>query len=253
MAGVSSGEPDAYDEFAFAYDQALGLRFFESITKVLLRLLEKYPDSRKAHLDVGCGTGLACEFFARSGFRSIGLDGSLAMLGIARRRAPHLVCSDFRQMAVRGTFSRVTSLYDSLNHLLTWEDLTRTFQGIRAVMDADGLFFFDVNHPSIYPRIWGATEPFTSSDETHELIMDTTFDRKTQLGVARLSGWAATQGGRIRIDEVRRQRAFGREEIERALHQSGLTPLELIHLDPFHEEGLPVGRGVKWLFVVKPV
>lgn len=252
MAGVNS-ELDAYSEFAFAYDQALGLRFFESITKVLLRLLEKYPDARKVHLDVGCGTGLACRFFEQNGFNSFGLDGSLAMLGIARQRVPHLVCSDFRQMAVRGTFSRVTSFYDSLNHLLTSEDLTRTFREIRAVMDGDGLFFFDVNHPSIYPRIWGATDPFVSSDETHELIMDTTFDRKTQLGVARLTGWAMAGTGRIKIDEVRRQRAFGREEIERSLHKAGLAPIELIHLDPFHEEGLPVGRGVKWLFVVKAV
>jgi len=253
MAGVSASELDAYGEFAFAYDQALGQRFFESITKVLHRLLEKYPDQRKVHLDVGCGTGLACEFFERNGFKSTGLDGSMAMLGIARSRSPRLVCSDFRQMALRGTYSRVTSFYDSLNRLLTPEDLTRTFREVRAVMDGDSLFFFDVNHPSIYPRIWGAADPFVSSDETHELIMDTTFDRKTQLGVARLTGWAMARAGRIRIDEVRRQRAFGREEIERALHKSGLAAIELIHLDPFHEEGLPVGRGVKWLFVVKPV
>lgn len=253
MAGVISTEPDAYGEFAFAYDQALGLRFFESITKVLRRLIAKYPDPHKVHLDVGCGTGLACQFFENNGFRSTGLDGSAAMLGIARQRARKLVCSDFRQMGLRAKFSRVTCLYDSLNHMLTAEDLTRTFREVRGVMERDALFFFDVNHPSIYPRIWGAADPFVSSDDSHELIMDTTFDRKTQLGVARLTGWALADGRRIKIDEIRRQRAFSREEIERSLHKAGLAPIELIHLDPFHEEGLPVGRGVKWLFVVKPV
>ena len=54
---------EAYGAFAYAYDKALGERFFKSVRRLLDDLLERYPTPKRSHLDLACGTGLAVESF----------------------------------------------------------------------------------------------------------------------------------------------------------------------------------------------
>lgn len=251
MKEVSSGR-DVYFEFAWAYDQALGRRFFRAASPLLDRLLDKYPTDRKTHLDVACGTGLVVAHLRNRGWVSTGLDGSLAMLRVARRRARNLVAADFRAVPFRSTFSRVTCLYDSLNHLLEQEHLARTFRAIASVMRPDSLFIFDVNNPAVYPRIWGLREPYISAGSDYRLVMHTRYTEATEMGVADLSGWARVSGRRFAISERHRQRAWSAEHIEQALGAARLGIVERIDFDPFEENG-GTGPGVKWVYVVRRV
>src|SRR5438270_35968 len=108
---------EAYGSFAYAYDQALGQRFFRAVRDLLAAILDRYPASERTHLDLACGTGLVSRFFAERGFQTTALDLSLPMLSIARRRAARVVAADIRALPFRRTFGRITCLYDSLNHL----------------------------------------------------------------------------------------------------------------------------------------
>src|SRR5215212_11091211 len=130
---------ESYGAFAYAYDKALGDRFFRAVRRLLSDALEKYPTPRRTHLDVACGTGLAIDFFCQRGWRSVGVDASLPMLQMARVRAPRLVAGDFRALPLRGTFARITCLYDSLNHLKDRVDLAAAFRSIRRLMGPDSL------------------------------------------------------------------------------------------------------------------
>ena len=121
----------AYGAFAYAYDKALGERFFRSARRVLSTLLNRYPAHVQTHLDVACGTGLTTEFFASKGWTSLGVDASVSMLGVARERARRLVAGDIRALPLRTTFARITCLYDSLNHLKDRADLVAAFRAIR--------------------------------------------------------------------------------------------------------------------------
>src|SRR5579864_5664401 len=150
---------EAYGSFAYAYDQALGQRFFHAARRLLRRVIEQYPPRVKTHLDVGCGTAITVEYFQQLGFRSAGVDLSIPMLQLGRLRSSRLVAGDMRALPLRGSFARITSLYDTLNHLKSAADLTAAFRSIARVLDADGLLLFDVNHPDVYPRIWGTDEP----------------------------------------------------------------------------------------------
>src|ERR1051325_4791092 len=117
---------ESYGAFAYAYDQALGRRFFRAVQRLLVQSLEERPPAEKTHLDVACGTGYAMELFARRGFRSVGVDLSVPMLRIARPRVRRLVCADMRALPLRRTFARITCLYDSLNHLKDRGDTLRS-------------------------------------------------------------------------------------------------------------------------------
>jgi len=241
---VSAAE--SYGAFAYAYDQALGERYFRAVRRLLADVLDRYPSESKTHLDVACGTGLAMPFFTSRGFVSTGVDISPVMLNVARKRARRLVGGDTRALPLRTTFSRITCLYDSLNHLLDPRDLAAAFREIAGVMDGDSLFIFDMNHPEIYPEVWGMKEPFVDEGPDFHLEIATTYRRREGLGRALVTGWAVVGGRRINIRERHTQRSYERNDIVSALTEAGLHPIEMREFDPWVE-----GRTVKLVFVCR--
>ena len=245
---MSSG----YGAFAYAYDQALGERFFRSARKILDTVIDRYPTAVRTHLDLACGTGLTMEFFASRGWKSMGVDASMPMLAVARERARHLVAGDVRSVPLRGMFARITCLYDSLNHLKNRADLVAAFRAVRRVMSRDSLFFFDMNHPDIYPEIWGMKEPFVASGAGYHLEIATSFRRRDGIGRALVTGWAMpTSGRRVEIHEMHEQRAYTEREIIESLGDGGLAPVEVIDFDPYNEADSLDARGVKLFFVCR--
>lgn len=230
---------EAYDAFAYAYDQALGERFFRAVRRLLTRVLTSNPPRVRMHLDVACGTALAMQFFEQRGYRSFGVDLSLPMLQMARGRAARLAAGDMRALPLRAKFGCVTCLYDSLNHL---DDLKPAFAEVARVLAGDGLFLFDVNRPEVYPDVWGNDEPFIAEGPDFHLEMATKF--RNGRAQAMVTGWAVVNGEKVAIRERRQQRAHSEREIIDALASAGLAPREMIGFDPYQE-----GRAVKLFFV----
>lgn len=237
---------ETYGAFAYAYDQALGERYFRAVSRLLIDVLDRYPSATKTHLDVACGTGLAMPFFADRGYVTTGVDLSPVMLNVARKRARRLVAGDTRAMPFRAPFSRITCLYDSLNHLLDRRELSSAFGEVARVMDGDSLFIFDMNHPDVYPDVWGMKEPFVDEGRDFHLEIATTYRRREQLGRALVTGWAMVQGKRIAIRERHTQRSYERDDIIAALAEGGLAPIEVREFDPWVE-----GKTIKLFFVCR--
>jgi hypothetical protein len=150
-----------------------------------------------------------------------------------------------RALPLRARFARVTCLYDSLNHLKNVNDLRTTFRSIADAIDDDGLLLFDVNHPDIYPTIWGNDDPFVADGRDFHLEMATKYRSRDRIAQAMVTGWADLPGGgRVEIHERREQRAYSEREIVDALAAAALVPMEMIEFDPFAE-----GRKVKLFFV----
>jgi SAM-dependent methyltransferase len=234
---------EAYGAFAWAYDGALGKRFFRAAKRLLTPLL-RIPAANKTHLDLCCGTALAVEFFTKHGYRSVGVDASLPMLRVGRRRARGLAAGDVRALPLRGTFDRITCLYDSLNHLQQRDQLVAVFSEVRRLMRPDSIFLFDMNHPDIYPAVWGMKEPFVESGPTFHLEIATRYSRANKRGHGLITGWAVLPDGeRVAILETHEQRAWSRKEIVGCLAEAGLTARQVTEFDPFEE-----GRVVKLVF-----
>lgn len=238
---------EAYDAFAYAYDRALGERFFRASSRIVEETLERYPTPKRTHLDVACGTGSMVRWFRERGWKSTGVDASLPMLQMAR----HGVAGDMRALPFRRKFARITCLYDSLNHLLEPDDLQAAFHSIRGVMDEDSLFLFDVNHPEIYPEVWGIAEPYIARGKDFHLEIATTYRKREKIGRAAVTGWAKIKGERVEIREQHKQRAYSEREITKMLATAGLTPVDVIDFDPYDEADNINAATVKLFFVVR--
>lgn len=240
---------EAYDAFAYAYDRALGERFFKAAIRMVSEALDRHPTPKRTHLDVACGTGMTVRWFRERGWKSVGVDASLPMLQIAKGG----VAGDMRALPFRRRFARITCLYDSLNHLLEPDDLQAAFHSIRGVMDPDSLFLFDVNHPEIYPEVWGLSEPFIAKGRDYHLEIATTYRRREKIGRAAVTGWARINGERVDIREQHRQRAYSEREITKMLAAAGLTPVQVLDFDPYDEAAAMSAATVKLFFIAKPM
>jgi SAM-dependent methyltransferase len=243
---------EAYGAFAYAYDKALGSRFFGAAKRLVDDVLDRYPTPKRTHLDLACGTGLAVRHFRKKGWKSVGIDASFDMLRMAASHGGTYAAADLRALPFRRTFARVTCLYDSLNHMLEREDLVAAFTAVRGVMSEDSLFLFDVNHPEIYPEVWGLSEPFISKGRDYHLEIATTYRARERIGKALVTGWAKIGEERVEIHELHRQRAYSQRDLVKALGEAGLEPVEIFDFDPYGEADNIEAQTVKLFFVVRP-
>lgn len=128
------------------YATTHGRRVDRSERALLAWLLGWFPGARRV-LEVGCGTGHFTEPLSDSGFVTLGLDRSPAMLREARRRGVEsfLVLGDAHRLPLRDRAVDVTALITTLEFL---ESPTRALQESVRVAER-GLVFVVLNRWSL--------------------------------------------------------------------------------------------------------
>lgn len=137
---------DAFADLARYYDAVMAPVDYDHWLLVTRSLAELVPSNQFLHLDAACGTGRLLKHLRQHGWKSCGIDLSPAMLS-AGGQGPYAApaaAADMRALPFRGCFDYATCLFDSLNFLLTLEDLTRALREIRGVLKDGGIFFFDI-------------------------------------------------------------------------------------------------------------
>ena len=123
------------------------------------KMRQYFPGKSLSLLDLGCGSGNVTLPLLNRGYDMIGLDGSEEMLSVARERAGGeqvlWLCQDMRSFELYGTVGAVTCCLDSVNYLLSPEDLSKCFATVHNYLDPDGLFLFDMNTPYKFENTYG--------------------------------------------------------------------------------------------------
>jgi len=99
-------------------------------------------------LDVACGTGNSFLPMLARGYEVVGCDLSPSMVVRARAKAAgraRVVVSDMRSLPWRGRFDLVTCVDDSLNYLLSPDDLVAALRCMARALAPGGLAVFDAN------------------------------------------------------------------------------------------------------------
>ena len=153
-----------YDLWAETYDRtpnpivAMDARF-------TLPLLAPRPG--ECLLDAGCGTGRNLSSLRRARSEVIGLDFSLGMLRVARRKHPRV---PLLQADLQKPFPLRPHSFDAVLCALIGEhlsDLPTVFREIFSVIKADGRFIFSVYHPELAAA--GKEANFQSEDVEYRL------------------------------------------------------------------------------------
>ena len=124
----------AYSVFAHIYDKMMDNIPYEEWKDYLLMLMYRYGVSPSASVaEIGCGTGTMTGLLAEEGFDVMGLDLSSDMLEEARAKYPDIsfVEADMRDFKLPEKKDIIISVCDSINYVLTTEDLAKTFSSVR--------------------------------------------------------------------------------------------------------------------------
>lgn len=221
-----------YDAFAATYNRHWGNEFAPRVFPILEQLVLRDLPAKARILDLCCGTGQFAGTLTGLGYRVTGVDGSAEMLRFARENAPkaEFVHADARSFRLPGKYAAVISLFDSLNHILTIEELTDVFRNVRAALESDGVFFFDLNMVAAYFLTWN--DNFGIVEDDLVCIVRTAWD-----GESRTARFDATifntPDGWQRVDLTIHQKCYAAEEIVAALETAGFTGIESYS----HEDG----------------
>ena len=108
---------------------------------------------RKSILDLGCGTGLMCEAYAKRGHDVTGVDPSEAMLAVAQRK-PHgasieWVRSTSQDYCSEKRFDLIIMTGHAFQVLLKDEDIAAALTVMRQHLKPDGRAVFESRNPAI--------------------------------------------------------------------------------------------------------
>jgi SAM-dependent methyltransferase len=158
-----------YTGFATFYDRIMGDRS-EEVDRIRAYISRHLPAARTL-LELGCGTGALLAGLAAD-LDVTGIDQSPQMLDIARAAVPsaRLVQGDMTAFSLSGQFDVVICMFDTLNHVPSFDGWLSLFSCVHEHLADDGLFIFDVNTVGRLQRLDGAP-PFMDEFDGNVVIM----------------------------------------------------------------------------------
>lgn len=142
-----------YEKIAHIYDTIM--TDYSWCEPVLHQLLPAEPGENASVLELGCGTGRILELLGSRFSDLNGVDISERMLERARKRIPSgtFYRMDMCDLAIDREFDLILCMFDTINHLLTFEKWQQTFAGIAGHLKPGGTFIMDCNTPQRLSRL----------------------------------------------------------------------------------------------------
>ncbi|MBC8078288.1 MAG: class I SAM-dependent methyltransferase [Chloroflexales bacterium] len=224
-----------YRSYAPLYDGSGQIRFALLMGQYLREVRARHLVGGRRALDVACGTGTLALLLADEGWDVLGVDLSAPMLDQARHKAATIITAghtafaqgDMRHLAENpavphGSFDLATCTYDSLNYLLTPDDLLACFSGVAHALAPGGLFVGDMNTRHFLEFDWGTCE--VQEHSGYVQIGQSSFDPADATSTLVLTGFVGDdEHGYERFDEIHVERAYDQATVEALLRQAGFV------------------------------
>ncbi len=220
----------SYDNVAGMYHALWADWYLPAAMPALERLFFSQVPAGARVLDLCCGSGHVTKELVARGYSVTGVDNSAELVTLARNELPGIefLVQDARDLSVPGKFQAALSTFDSLNHILTLEDLQRVFAAVHRSLDPGSLFVFDMNLAEAYSadlREWSVDLREASAG-----LVRGTFDPVTKMASTELIWFVKAPEGECwhRRRSVVEQRCYPQTDIVSALTASGFQEIEAI-------------------------
>jgi len=229
-----------YDALAPVYDrwQSAGgtTPFSHVVLAKLLPALERHArePAPSSFLDLGCGTGDLLLGLGRAhpGWHLIGVDGSAAMLDVARAKPgadrvqwiPGLLVAP---PAVAPSLDAAGCFYDTLNHLADVAELHAAMRAVAGLLRPGGLFVFDATNELGFDRWWRGNRTWREHD--WGVAIETHYDAALHQAQAEIT----IDDGARRTRASLTERCFTGAEIRAGLAASGFDEVASESWSPF--------------------
>jgi SAM-dependent methyltransferase len=188
----------------------------------------------RSFVDLGCGTGdlLLGLALAHPRWRLLGLDGSAAMLEIARGK-PGADPIDWAQSplttpSIPGALDAAGCFYDTLNHLTEIDALDAAVAAIAGALRPGGLFVFDTTNERGFDQWWRQGHR-TWRGRGWSVAVETHYDAPSRRGQAEVVVEDRDQRANASLTE----RCFSADEIRAAMIAAGFEVLVEEPWSPF--------------------
>ena len=224
----------SYHHFAYLYDELMKDAPYEDWVQFVKGQLAKYEVEGGQLLDLACGTGELSVRFAKEGFQVTGVDLSEDMLTAAFAKAAeeglHIPFFQQNMAELEGleTFDIIGIFCDSLNYLMTENEVKETYSRVSDYLSKNGLFIFDVH--SIYKVNEIFINQTYAGTEEHISYIWNSFPGESPHSVEHeLSFFVLDEekGKYDRYDELHYQRTFSVENYSTWLEEAGFELLEI--------------------------
>lgn len=216
-----------YDEYARVYDASGQLSFSLRMIDYLERLRTRHLVGGQRALELACGTGTVAIALAKEGWQVTGVDGSAQMLAQARLKARdmslnlHWLQQDMRALWLTERVHMATCLYDSLNYMLTSEDLVSVFRRVYEALLPGGIFFFDMNTAYAFAAFWDGETYFTDSGDL-AVVLESDYDEGRQRTTVQVTCFQREGELYRKLTENHTEQAYPPEQVATLLTDAGL-------------------------------
>lgn len=246
---------EAYTGFAEVYDIFMDNVPYVEWADYITELLKEYEVAEGLVCELGCGTGKMTQLLSKRGYDMIGIDASFEMLDIANRLRSEdgkilYLCQDMREMELYGTVKAVISVCDSMNYLMSEEDLLTTFSLVNNYLDPGGVFIFDMNTEYKYRELLGE-KTICENRESCSFIWENYYDEVERINEYDLTLFVKEQGELFRrFEELHYQRCYRIETVKQILEESGLM-VEAVYDAMTYEA--PTAKSERVYFVAREI
>jgi SAM-dependent methyltransferase len=235
-----------YNPIAWFYDRHWSDHYHPWAVEVLgKRFWTDYRQERPFWM-CACGNGVLARALVQHGYQVTGLDLSEQMLAYARVNVPTatFILADARNFHFSPRFARALSTFDSLNYVLTADELLDVFRNVYRALLPNGRFVFDLNLEERYRDYWGSTS--STVDEEHACFIRGSYDSETRIGQTEVTLFRGAAPAWQREDVLLLQRFHPADEVLTLLRRAGFQRAECLNAasDLGIEGHFSVARGV---------
>ena len=139
---------EPYQAIAVIYDKLMAHVEYDRWSEFIAAVLRRESTGDPQVLELACGTGTMAQKLADYGLKVTGYDRSSSMTEIAKARRKHPGLSfdtfSFQDFPLDKNYNAVICLYDSINYLMTLDEVVTFMQRVKSVLNPGGVFLFDI-------------------------------------------------------------------------------------------------------------